>query len=213
MSIPRLGYVSSAGGPQSSAKQLELVLQGLRELGYIEGKNIIIEYRPVENLDTLPATLAELLQLKIDVLYVGSLTAIRAAKKATTTTPIVMMTTADPVAAGLVDSLARPGGNVTGLTLLIRELTGKQFELLKEVVPVASRVGFLLDADSNPAKARFQEYEASAQKLNIKLLSLPVGRRKPDFRAAFQTAEKERLNSLIIVRSSLLWTTVSRLRI
>jgi putative ABC transport system substrate-binding protein len=202
-SIPRLGYVSSAGGSRSTAQKLELLRQGLRELGYIEGKNIVIEYRPVENLDRLPSTLAELVQLKINVLYVGSLTAIRAAKQATTTIPIVMMTTADPVAAGLVDSLARPGGNITGLTLLIRELTGKQLELLKEVVPVASRVGFLLDADSNPATARFQEYEASARKLKMALLSLPVGRRKPNFRAAFQTAEKERLSALIIVRSSL----------
>ena len=119
-SIPRLGYVSSAGGTRSNAQQLELVRQGLRELGYIEGKNIVIEYRRVENLDRLPSILSELMQLKIDVLYVGSLTAIRAAKQATTTIPIVMMTTADPVAAGLVDSLARPGGNITGLTLLIR---------------------------------------------------------------------------------------------
>jgi putative tryptophan/tyrosine transport system substrate-binding protein len=202
-SIPRLGYVSSAGGPRSTAKQLELVRQGLRDLGYIEGKNINIEYRSVENLDRLPSILAELLQLKVDIIYVGSLTAIRAAKQATTTIPIVMMTTADPVAAGLVDSLARPGGNITGLTLLIRELTGKQLELLKEVVPTASRVGFLLDTDSNPAMARFQEYEASARKLKMVLSSLQVTRRKPDFRAAFQSAEKERLSALIIVRSSL----------
>ncbi len=111
--------------PRSTAKQLELVRQALRELGYIEGKNIIIEYRPVENLDRLPSILAELVQLKVDIIYVGSLTAIRAAKQATTTIPIVMMTTADPVAAGLVDSLARPGGNITGLTLLIREIDGE----------------------------------------------------------------------------------------
>ena len=202
-SIPRLGYVSSAGGPQSTAKQLELVRQGLRELGYIEGKNIVIEYRPVENLDRLPSILSELIQLKIDVLYVGSLTAIRAAKQATTTISIVMMTTADPVAAGLIDSLARPGGNITGMTLLIRELTGKQLELLKEVVPAASRVGFLLDADSKPATARFREYEASAGRLKMILLPLRVARQKPDFRAAFQITEKERLNALIIVRSSL----------
>ena len=97
-SIPRLGYVSSAGGPQGTAKQLELMRQGLRELGYVEGKNIIIEYRPVQNLDHLPLIIAELVKMKIDVLYVGSLTAIRAAKQATTTIPIVMMTTADPVA-------------------------------------------------------------------------------------------------------------------
>jgi putative ABC transport system substrate-binding protein len=114
-----------------------------------------------------------------------------------------MMTTADPVAAGLIDSLARPGGNVTGLTLLIRELTGKQLELLKEVVPTVSRVGFLLDADSKPASARFKEYEAIARTLKISLQSLPVRRQNPDFETAFQLAEKGRVSALVIVRSSL----------
>jgi putative tryptophan/tyrosine transport system substrate-binding protein len=114
-----------------------------------------------------------------------------------------MMTTADPVAAGLIDSLARPGGNVTGLTLLIRELTGKQLELLKEVVPSVSRVGFLLDADSKPASARFKEYEATARTLKITLQSLPVRRQNPDFETAFQLAEKGRVSALVIVRSSL----------
>jgi len=168
--IPRIGYVSTAGDARSNAPQLELFRQGLRDLGYIEGNNILIEYRSLEGrLDRLDSVLAELVQLKVDVLYVASLTGIRAAKQATKTIPIVMMTTADPVATGLIDSLARPGGNVTGLTLLTRELTGKQLELLREVVPTASRVGFLLDADSKPASARFKEYEASARTLKITL--------------------------------------------
>jgi putative ABC transport system substrate-binding protein len=201
---PRLGYVSTAGDSRNPARQLQLLRQGLRELGYIEGKNIIIEYRPLEgNLERLPAIFAELVQLKVDVIYVGSLTGIRAAKQATKTIPIVMLTTADPVAAGLIDSLARPGGNITGLTLLIRELTGKQLEILKEVVPAASRVGFLLDADSKPATARLHEYEASGRTLKITVHAMPVERRNPDFRRAFQSAEKERVTALITVRSSL----------
>jgi putative ABC transport system substrate-binding protein len=202
--IPRIGYVSTAGDARSNAPQLELFRQGLRDLGYIEGNNILIEYRSLEgSLDRLHSVLAELVQLKVDVLYVASLTGIRAAKQATKIIPIVMMTTADPVATGLIDSLARPGGNVTGLTLLTRELTGKQLELLREVVPTASRVGFLLDADSKPASARFKEYEASARTLKIILQSLPIRRKNPDFEAAFQSAEKGRVSALIIVRSSL----------
>jgi putative ABC transport system substrate-binding protein len=202
--VPRIGYLSTAGDARSNAPQLELFRQGLRDLGYVEGNNIFIEYRSLEgSLERLQSVLAELVQLKVDVLYVASLTGIRAAKQATKTIPIVMMTTADPVATGLIASLARPGGNVTGLTLLTRELTGKQLELLKEVVPTASRVGFLLDADSKPASARFKEYEASGRALKMTLQSLPVRRQNPDFEAAFQPTEKGRASALIIVRSSL----------
>jgi putative ABC transport system substrate-binding protein len=202
--LARIGYLSTAGDFTTTSPQLELLRQGLRDLGYVDGKNIVIEYRSLEgNLDRLSTVLAQLLELKVDVLYVASLTAIRAAKQATKTVPIVMMTTADPVAAGLIDSLARPGGNVTGLTLLIRELTAKQLELLKEVLPTVSRVGFLLDADSKPASARFKEYEATARTLKIILQSLPVRRETPDFESAFQLAEKARVSALVVVRSSL----------
>ena len=123
--------------------------QGLRDLGYIEGKNILVEYRYIEGKrDRIPGLVAELVQLKVDVLVSGTLPAIRAAKQATKTIPIVMVTTMDPVATGLVDSLARPGGNITGLTRLTRDLSGKRLELLKEVVPGISRVGVLWDAEA-----------------------------------------------------------------
>jgi len=147
--------------------------------------------------------MAELVEAKVDVICVGSLTGIRAAKRATRTIPIVMVTTADPVGAGLVKSLARPGGNLTGLTLLTRDLTGKQLELLKEVVPTTSRAGFLLDADSSPARVRFKEYETAAGGQKMALEAIEVQRAKPDFQGAFQTAAKRRMNALIIVRSSL----------
>jgi putative tryptophan/tyrosine transport system substrate-binding protein len=201
---PRIGYLSTAGAAQSTAPQLDLFRQGLRDLGYVEGSNISIEYRSLDgSLERLHTVLAELVQSKVDVLYVASLTGIRAAKQATKTIPIVMMTTADPVAAGLIDSLARPGGNITGLTLLTRELTGKQLELLKEVAPAATRAGFLLDADSKPAAARFKEYESAARTLGMTLQSLPVRRQNSDFDGAFQSAEKGRVRALIVVRSSL----------
>jgi putative ABC transport system substrate-binding protein len=202
--IPRLGYLSTAGEPRHAAPQLELLRQGLRELGYIDGKNIAIEYRTLEgDLSRLSSVMAELVQLNVDVLYVASLTGIHAAKQATETIPIVMMTTADPVATGLIQSLARPGGNLTGITLMTRDLTGKQLELLKEVLPNASRVGFLLDADSKPATARFREYESVAGDLKLSLQALPVRRRKPDFAGAFQAASKGRAAALVVVRSSL----------
>ena len=154
----------------------------MRDLGYVEGKNILIEYRYVEGkADRIPSLVAELVQLKVDVLVAASPPAIRAAKQATKTIPIVMVTTQDPVATGLVDSLARPGGNITGLTRLTRDLSGKRLELLKEVVPAISRVGVLWDAEQSRTST-FKEYEAAARALKIPA-SIPRGARsKPGSR-------------------------------
>src|ERR1044071_609064 len=113
--IPRVGYVSATGDSKTPGPQIEGFRQGLRDLGYIEEKNVLVEYRYIEGKsDSIPSLVAELVQLKVDVLVLGPQPAIRAAKQATKTIPIVMVTTQDPVAAGFVDSLARPGGNVTG---------------------------------------------------------------------------------------------------
>ena len=157
--IPRIGYVSgtSANDPEP---QIEAFRQGLRDLGYIEGKNILVEYRYREGkADRGPSLVAELVQLKVDVLVLPPSPSIRAAKQATKTIPIVMVTTADPVATGLVDSLARPGGNITGLTRITRDLNGKRLELLKEVVPTTPRVGVLFQAGSTSGDIHFKEYE------------------------------------------------------
>src|SRR4030095_4856274 len=129
--IPRIGYVSGTGNLSTPAPGVEVFRQELRELGYIDGKNILFEYRGTYDVQN---AVAELVQLKVDVLVVVPLLAIRSAKQATKTIPVVMVTTQDPVAAGFVDSLARPGGNVTGVTSLARDLSGKRLELLKEVV-------------------------------------------------------------------------------
>jgi putative tryptophan/tyrosine transport system substrate-binding protein len=139
--VPRIGYMSGLGNPETPGPRAEAFRRGLRELGHIEGKNILVEYRYLEGKDELaPSLVAELVQLKVDVLVlVGVLPAIRAAKQATKTIPIVMVTTQDPVVTGLIDSLARPGGNLTGLTTLQRELSGKRLEILKEAVPRISR--------------------------------------------------------------------------
>jgi putative ABC transport system substrate-binding protein len=197
--IPRIGFVSGDPGPYVEAFRL-----GLRNLGYIEGKNILVENRNVEgNVDRIPSVVAELMQLKVDVLVASQLSAIRAAKEATKTIPIVMVTTVDPVAAGLVDSLARPGGNITGVTRLTRELNGKRLELLKEVVPTISRIGVLF-ADSANAGIRFKEYKAEARALKLPLQPLEIRSQNPDFEGAFQTAAKRRVSALITQQNSLL---------
>jgi putative tryptophan/tyrosine transport system substrate-binding protein len=203
--VPLIGYVSTTGDPSIPGPQVEAFRQGLRDLGYIEGKNVVVEYRYAEGKnERFPSLVAELVQLKVDVLVANSLTVIRAAKQATKTIPIVMVTLDDPVATGIVDSLARPGGNITGLTRLSRELSGKRLELLKEAVPRMSRVGVLWDADNRGAAIGFKEYEAAARALKIPLQSLEVRSLNPDFEGAFQSASKRRANSLIAIRNPLL---------
>ena len=183
--IPRIGIVSS-GTASNPGPTVEALRQGLRDLGYVEGKNILLEYRFYEGVsERNPALIAELVKLNVDVLFSVQMQGIRAAKQATKTIPIVMVTTVDPVTTGLVDSLARPGGNITGLTLLTRDLNGKRLELLKELVPKISRVG-LLTTDLVDARIRFKEYEAAARLLNISLQSLEIRTQNPDFEERFK---------------------------
>jgi putative ABC transport system substrate-binding protein len=194
--IPRIGFLPSSGDANNPGPLVQAFQQGLRDLGYIEGKNILIEYRYVEGkADRIPSLVAELVQLQVDVLVVPSPGTIQEAKQATKTIPIVMVTTQDPVAAGYVNSLARPGGNITGLTKLTRDLAGKRLELLKEAVPTTSRVGILWSG----AGGGFKGYEASARTLKIPLQSLEVRTPNPDFESAFQAAKKGRANALIAV--------------
>ena len=198
--IPRIGFLT-AGGNQFS---FEAFRQGLRNLGYIEGKNIVIESRSAEgDQERIPGLVTELVQLKVDVLISGTLVAIRAAKQATNSIPIVMVLSVDPVATGLVDSLAHPGGNITGHTNLARDLSGKRLELFKEVVPGISHIGMLRDADDPSAALGFKEYETVARALKIQLQSLEVRGPNPDFEGAFQAAAKGRASALIAIRGFL----------
>jgi putative tryptophan/tyrosine transport system substrate-binding protein len=197
-----IGFQASSGDPSSPGPQVEAFRQGLQDLGYIEGKNILVEYRYIEGkLDRVQSLVAELVQRKIDVLVLVTPSAILAAKQTTKTIPIVIVTTQDPVAAGLVDSLARPGGNITGLTRLTRELSGKRLELLKEIVPRISRVGVIWDTNAPGPVIAFKEYETAAQALKILLLSLEVQGPNPDFEGAFQAAARGRANALVTIRS------------
>jgi putative ABC transport system substrate-binding protein len=203
--VPRIGYLSASGDPYTPEPRFEAFRQGLRDLGYVEGKNILVEYRYAEGkLDRIPSLVTELVELKVDVLVVIVLPAIRAAKQATKTIPIVMVTNQDPVATGIVNSLARPGGNITGLTRLTRELSGKRLELLKEAVPGISRVGVLWDGDDEGSAIAFREYESVARALKIQLQSLEVRGPNPDLEGAVETAPKGRVKALINVRSPML---------
>jgi ABC-type uncharacterized transport system substrate-binding protein len=203
--VPLIGYISGGGDASNPGSSIAAFRQGLRDLGYTEGKNILVEYRSAEGkLDRIPAFVAELVQLKVDVLVSTNLPAIRAAKQATKTIPIVIVTTQDPVANGIVDSLARPGGNITGLTSLARDLSGKRLELLKEVVPGMSRVGVLWDTNAPGPVLGFKEYETAARALTIQLQSLEARGPNPDLEAAFQAAAKGRANALVTIRNFVL---------
>jgi putative ABC transport system substrate-binding protein len=202
--VPRIGFMSATGDPQTPGAQLAAFRQGLRNLGYIEGKSILVEYRYAEgNQDRIPGLVAELVQLNVEVLVVGAQASIRAAKQATKTIPIVMVSSVDPVTAGLVNSLARPGGNITGLARLTRELSGKRLELLKEVAPGIKRVGVLRVMDDPASDIAFKEYETAAGALNIQLQPLEVQRPTPNLVAAFHAARKGHVSAVITIRNPL----------
>jgi putative ABC transport system substrate-binding protein len=204
--VPRIGFVSARADPTPTTpdSSADALRQGLRNLGYIEGKNIVVEYRYFEGkVDRIPSLVAELLPLNLDVLVSVNTLAIRTFKQATKTLPIVIVINDDPVTTGIVNSLARPGGNVTGLTRLTRELSGKRLELLKEAVPKLSRVGVLDDA-STDIQASFQDFGPAARALKIQLQSLEVHGPNPDLEGAFRAAASGRVNALVTVRTALL---------
>jgi putative ABC transport system substrate-binding protein len=198
--IPRIGVMVTA------ERGFELLREGLRERGYIEGKNIEIVHRYVQgNTDRMPSLVGELLEHNVDVLIVTNPTAIRAAQKATRTLPIVMITNQDPVAIGLVESLARPGGNLTGVVTLTRELSGKRLELLKEAAPKTSRVGVIWASPTSLGAANaLQNFETAASAFKVKLASLQAQRPNPDLEELFRAAEKARVNGLIAVTNAVI---------
>jgi ABC-type uncharacterized transport system substrate-binding protein len=189
--IPWIGYLTGAGSSPNKA-----FVEGLRDLGYVEGKNIAFVFRTTEGRRERSADLAaELVSLKVDIIIADGTSPALAAKKVTGTIPIVMTTSTDPVANGLVASLARPGANVTGFTNVTGELGGKLLELLKEIVPRLSRVAIL--RPQGPANDLFvKETEVSARAMGIQLIPL-VFRGPEDFEDAFRSAVKQRANGLI----------------
>ena len=204
VSPARIGFLgtSSLSDPRA-ARLVGAFRQGLRELGYGEGQNIAIEFRWAEGqYDRLPGLAADLVRLKVDVLVAGSQAAIQAAKHATETIPIVMVA-ADPVATGFVVSLARPGGNITGLSMMSAELIGKQLELLKELVPKASRVA-LLGNPANPGNAQWVRHaQDAAQALGVRLQPLEA-RDSREIDNAFAAMTKERADAVIVLNDTML---------
>ncbi len=184
---------------------LDAFRQGLRDLGYIDGQNVVINSRYAEGrLDKMPALVGELVQQKVDVILAVNNVVIRAAKDATKTIPIVMISSVDPVAAGYIESFAHPGGNITGLAWLNRDISAKRVELLKEMFPKMSRVAILWDADGPGPAVAVKEYEAAAQGFKLDLRSLGVHGPKPDFEKAFQNAKSMRSDVIIIIGNPLM---------
>ena len=196
--VPRIGYLAATSLSTNPAR-VEAFRQGLRELGYMEEKNIVIEWRFAEGkADRLTGFAAELVRLKVDVIVSGGSTATRAAKEATSTIPIVMSQDNDPVGNGFVTSLARPGGNVTGLAALRSELSGKRLELLKEIVPKLSRVA-VLGSSTNPGNAQsLKEVELAAGAIGVQLQYVDV-RGPKDIETAFKEVSKGRADAVLVL--------------
>jgi putative ABC transport system substrate-binding protein len=201
--VPRIGFLSAASSSAISAR-VEAFRQGLRELGYVEGKNIFIEWRFAEGKsDRLPSLAAELVRLKVDVIVAEAPTSTRSAKQATVTIPIVMVFDDDPVGSGFVASLARPGGNITGLSTLSPEISGKQLELLKEIVPKLSRVGVLGDVTRPGIPQALREINIAAAAFRVQVQYLEV-RESNDIEIAFRAASKERVDAVLVLGSPVL---------
>jgi putative ABC transport system substrate-binding protein len=197
--VYRIGYLS-AGSISANPHNLEAFRQGLHELGWIEGRNIIIEYRSAEGrFERLPELVAELVQLKVDVIAASATSAALAAKNATGTVPIVGVSLTEPVGIGLIASLARPGGNVTGVSYSVgTDIFGKDLALLKEVVPKVRRVAVLSNPDSPAQPLTISNIKGAARPLGLQLLLLEA-RAPGDFDGAFSAMARERVGALLVV--------------
>jgi ABC-type uncharacterized transport system substrate-binding protein len=190
---------------------MEAFLEGLREVGYVEGKNIVVEIRyAAGRLDRYPELAAELVNLKVDVIVTASAPAVQAVRSATRTIPIVMAAAADPVGAGLVASLARPGGNVTGLSMRSPDLSGRRLQLLKEVVPKVHRVGILWNPTNDGSAASWRNSETIAPRMRLELRSIQV-QRLSDFDIAFNSLIGDRVNAFSVLRDAFLNQNVDRI--
>jgi putative tryptophan/tyrosine transport system substrate-binding protein len=204
--MPRIGYLHPGSAATVSVARMEAFREGLRDLGYVEGKNIFIEWRYTEGkseAQSLPELAAELVRMDVDIIVTTGTPAVRAIKGASATIPIVFAVISHPVENGIVASFARPGGNVTGLTILTEELSGKRLELLKETIPNINRIGVLSDV-TNPTQAlEWKEIMAAAEALRVKLQSLGL-RSSNDFESAFTAALRERVQAVITLPQPLM---------
>jgi putative ABC transport system substrate-binding protein len=198
---PVVGFLGF-GTASASANRVEALREGLRELGYVEGKSITIEFRWAETAGELRERAAELVRMNVDVIFATSSTEVGAAKEMTKTIPIVFATHADPVGTGHVTSLPRPGGNITGLSVMQSDLTAKALAILKEAVPQAARFGVLWNSTVASGRPTLQSAEAAGAKLGIQISSMPVLGSK-DFDGAFATMARERVGGVFVAASTL----------
>ncbi len=210
--VPRIGYLGA--NPAANPHLPEAFRQGLRDLGYVEGRTVVIEYRDAEGkLERLPALAAELVALKVDVILAGGTPGALAAMQATRTAPIVFVGAADPVTSGLVTSLARPGGNVTGLSILLPELVGKNLEQLKQAVPGVSRVAVLWQPGGYPERTEkdmLKGAEVAGRALGVRLQFVEA-RGPADFDRAFSDMTRARAGALTVLASNMFFGERRRL--
>ena len=200
--FPRIGFLFNLS-PADHASNMRVIRKGLRELGYVEGKNIFIEYRAAEGkLDRLPVLADELVGLKVDVIVAISTIAAAAAKNATKTIPIVFTSGGDPVAVGLIDSLARPGGNLTGVNAMTMQLAGKRLELLKDTVPKLSRIAVLWNPRSVGSAEEWKDSLLPARELSLQLHSMEVSS-ADQYESVFKEAIKARSGALVVTSGSI----------
>jgi putative ABC transport system substrate-binding protein len=206
---PRIGFIMADSS--GSDPRVDAFHQGLRELGYVEGKNIAVEYRFAEGKeDRLLKLVSELVNLKVEIIVTDGTAVTRAVKNATKTIPIVMASDGDPVGNLFVASLARPGGNITGLTNLLAGLSGKRLEVLKEAIPGTSRFGIIWNPENPSSITGFKETQVTAQSLGVQLQSLEV-RGPNDFENAFQAAKKEQASAVSVVSDSVMFAHRARI--
>lgn len=206
MKMPRIGFLASSGGGASGPLQ-----QHLEELGYLSGKNILFEYRSAERkLHRLPDLAAELVRLNVNLIVAVATPAAHAAKRATTTLPIVMVDVGDPVATGLIADLAWPGGNITGLATLSPELSGKRIELLKEAVPSASRIAVFSNPTSLTNPLQFKEVRSAAERLGVEIQPYELSKVE-DFEPAFVAMMRRHTNAFMVLPDPVLNAQRSRI--
>jgi putative tryptophan/tyrosine transport system substrate-binding protein len=198
--IARLGFLGF-GNPAAAAPRVEALRAGLRDLGYVEGKNLVIEFRWSSTVEQMQEAAAELARMKVDLIFASSSTEVEPARRATSTIPIVFATHADPVSIGHVSSLARPGGNITGLAVMQSDITAKRLEILKETVPQASRFGVLWDRTAPSYRPFLQAAEAARGKLRVELRSVGVST-VADYEGAFTTMAHDRVGAVLIHAST-----------
>jgi putative ABC transport system substrate-binding protein len=198
--IARLGYLGF-GEPAGAATRVEALRAGLRDLGYVEGKNLVIEFRWSGTVEQMREAAAELARMKVDVIFASSSTEVEPARRATSTIPIVFAAHADPEGVGHVSSLARPGGNITGLAVVQSDITPKRLETLKQTVPQATRFGVLWDRTAPSYKPVLQAAEAASGKLGVQLLSVSVST-VADYDGAFVTMAQGRVGAVLVHAST-----------